>query len=1508
MSDDLLFDLDTLAATRRGDLARTLANLDAQIAQRRSEIGSAPVLPLPGSAGGVSLAPLGASGDTPDPGRVEAAEVAAQQLDALFEERRRVAAALRAHELRPPDPRLCERAAVAWINGLQTAQQLLDELVPDPAIPRPPRPPIPPRPDPALRTAAAILRFRDQQPRRGIRRLAELQAVAGVDTTWLRHLLHTGCTHVEPPEPQPQMGPTVGVMLPVRLETRFLGDRLLLRVVPDGLWFGRHDTRASQGELDALARYLDAVAAADTELETAQAWRELVSQVGGARAAFLLRSWVETGPDGRPTVRTPQGAELREEPMLPRIEGFPEKLQVWLARGGGAPVPALTLSVDRAHLLADFPDPDVPGDRRWWESWDEAVAVGLAGEIPLDEDGGDLDALYVTGLGDGDPSALFGSHRDEGRLATIPPGTATNSVDGKTASPLDEDPATWWEVLQLPASESDRAVSASLTGDPDLLGNLPGPSEPHRSTSSTLVSSLWPALWGFAGADVWAVPGGTHAAAAWAPHALFPEGPFPTLRIGTQPYGLLPASSLAGWVAASKDPPVETAMQKALLDLRAAYVAAAEARGTVVDASTEELLDLIAQVPTSSVFRHRRAWPLELWWLVLVLLGFGVPWEDIDRAWSERHSLSDVLDLHPARRYGTVSAPRRLTIPLVVPEKLPEGMTVGDVIRELVRLAYEGPRLFSRADILEQEFLQFPPNSLLLRLTIRSLQVAIGDVGRMQLQQPEPPPRPEPVARHSDQPGRLERWIESTPSGALHDTTGEADRFRRVADALLALADLEDVERLERLLRATLDTASHRIDPWLVGLPTRRLQDLVDRQAATFRLGAYGWVDAPRPGKPGPTDAGLLHAPSPGQALTATVLRDRAVNDPAENRWDLDLTSRSVRDADRAAEHVRIGAHLAEALGREVERVVADRDDVARLRQDFPVRTEHEGRRTCDGLAVLAAAPSSLGLDAAKLAELDRLRVGLDSYGDVLVAEAVHHVTEGRAEVAGAVMDAAAGLSRPPHLGLLRTPREGRAVSTSVVLALPAVAPPSLPADPVERAATSPAALADAAAESFVRAHAGEPSSWTFDVSGLGGDGAPVSPRVTLTLDDLGLLPADALALPRTDLERLAAEAGARLLGTPGAACAVVGGDGPGRYERAARLVALLGRNPAGPDSCTEQADAAAPQQPVDADLLSRYTSVRTTVLTLLEQLDVSLALTGGDGGLGSADPVLLTRLVVAARSWGVAPDPPPDPAWEELDPAEVDERQLVATARRARELLETRATASPDTTNATPGEPSPAAALSRGDLVDALATLVSPTGQLAVTSRLPRGDLPSLQRDTTLDETWLSTVAAVRESLARVEVHQLATGVSGGLALTAWTNKHGDPWQLVPDARRAVVAYAAPSLDLAALPGTSPVAVATVDRFVEVIPSEEQTTGAAFGFNAPAARPPQSILLAVPPNLEKPMDEETIVDIVADARLLARARMARPGDLERGLNGMLPASLLPAVGATAVRLDPTGG
>ena len=48
-------------------------------------------------------------------------------------------------------------------------------------------------------------------------------------------------------------------------------------------------------------------------------------------------------------------------------------------------------------------------------------------------------------------------------------------------------------------------------------------------------------------------------------------------------------------------------------------------------------------------------------------------------------------------------------------------------------------------------------------------------------------------------------------------------------------------------------------------------------------------------------------------------------------------------------------------------------------------------------------------------------------------------------------------------------------------------------------------------------------------------------------------------------------------------------------------------------------------------------------------------------------------------------------------------------------------------------------------------------------------------------------------------------------------------------------------------------IAVLVVDEFVEVVPARDTTTALSFGFDAPGARPPQTILLAVPPVPARP-------------------------------------------------------
>jgi hypothetical protein len=237
---------------------------------------------------------------------------------------------------------------------------------------------------------------------------------------------------------------------------------------------------------------------------------------------------------------------------------------------------------------------------------------------------------------------------------------------------------------------------------------------------------------------------------------------------------------------------------------------------------------------------------------------------------------------------------------------------------------------------------------------------------------------------------------------------------------------------------------------------------------------------------------------------------------------------------------------------------------------------------------------------------------------------------------------------------------------------------------------------------------------------------------------------------------------------------------------------------------------------------------------------------------------------------------------------------RLAETARLAVPQLDARLAAAPAAAAAAQMSPAP--------FLDAAAALVSPTGQLAITATTPGTDFPQLQAAPGLDDEWLSVVAAVRPALARLEARQLI----GAPPLTAWANRASDPWQIVAqDTRPLVAIYADTALDLTAVHAF--VAVAALDQFDEVIPAADQRTGAAFGFDAPAARAQQAILLAVPPSTTTALDQATLAQILVETRELAHARMARPVDLDDQVWGLAPTGLLPATGSIATPLEQHG-
>ncbi|MGN9846543.1 hypothetical protein ACTMTI_51400 [Nonomuraea sp. H19] len=322
---------------------------------------------------------------------------------------------------------------------------------------------------------------------------------------------------------------------------------------------------------------------------------------------------------------------------------------------------------------------------------------------------------------------------------------------------------------------------------------------------------------------------------------------------------------------------------------------------------------------------------------------------------------------------------------------------------------------------------------------------------------------------------------------------------------------------------------------------------------------------------------------------------------------------------------------------------------------------------------MLAQQSFPVSVDAGQQAALQELRDGLDAYSDLLVADAVHHLVEGRPEAAGAVMNGAAGLARPPELGLLRTPREGRAVSSSVVLALAHIPAAPLPADDDSRSLLSPAGTLDPSVAAYLAATAGAASAWDFEVR-LTDPALATAIRRVVHLTELDLEPADALALTRTRLESLAVERAAELegvdLGAPGTDGIVVAGTGGHRYEHAASLVGLVGRNPAEPRTLSEEPSTGDPvsqgEVGIDPLLLQRYLATRDVCAALLRRLRGQVELLEPEAGIGGADPEVLRRLLTACAGWGIAPNPPDEAADQTEPPAPADQRRVRRLARAA--------------------------------------------------------------------------------------------------------------------------------------------------------------------------------------------------------------------------------------------------
>lgn len=1458
-----------------------------------------------------------------------------------------------------------------------------------------------------------------------------------------------------------------------------LPNELLIRIYPDDIHKDAHET-ALTAEEDRWGRHFwretwragtapvgGPTYGARRDQEIA-AWRQLATRFGAARAAYVAARLTPTNGPARPA--SPAGdSPLAADPDFPGgvpnrasswtraavARALPER---WLATGSraGAPdnsiwgelIPAVVATGPDPAAAAPAPGttlPQVPVDpgMRWMVDFVEAERIGMGIRMPLTADDAvrGFDRLVVVGVrgASNDPAegaaelrALLAAHRFTWGAAFVPLGIPTNNTEREDAGFSREDAgferSFALEREQRVASlnpNADGALAARAIGlPPDEVARLQHAGGRNQRDASYINRALWPVTFGYFLDQILnnVVPGVD--ALAWREYFALhvrARGPLPSLRIGRQPYGLLPVTSLDRWVSSRPD---LIEVLRALREVWRGCVASVARAGRSGDGGLD-LIETLGLEAVSTRYSWRWARGPRFFDLFCQL-----PGQEIDRGTREiaMETLAERLRVTLqglGLSEGQWTRLSRMTFaqigfdwegPLVQDGESSETQTLRH--NYLERLVDPGVSL---QEIHDEAVTLWPagtPRPLLYQLLrhatlLAYAEQALPNWGAFPTTPTEAPwfePELVDVVREEmgDRPGdplrtpTFWRVLETVRSGAAL-SLGDDLRARgksvpsplqEFLGSVLQLAEVPTAA-LERLLGETLDLASHRLDAWITSLASSRLSEMRANQPEGVYLGGYGWVEDLRPRGSAPLSDGFVHAPSVAQATSAAVLRSGYLahrDDAAGARLQIDLSSRRVRLAKGLLDGVRQGQPLGALLGYRFERALHDGPPqlnrfVAPLRELAPLAGGRlvpaapgepldaiAADNVVDGLKLLDVdrrGGLSLSALGATPAEETTIREALatmsdavDAIGDLALVESVHQAVQGNYARAGATLDAISRGETPADtLDAITTPRSGIAFTQRLVALFNTDAPPENGWSR-ERAR----AVAEPVLTAWAEQYLGSPArvrcqALFFDAGKDPLHGTPTAQQ-SLSLDALGLCALDVVYAPpigetaqQSEIERRLARAAfaRRPAGLPDdASVRLVFTRQPGVHApedltvpqlfelaRAARALITNARPLDARDLArvgTVGDSRTAPPDTALNDVMRRWERTKRALHALFDvsdptaldvlhaaPFDVPTALLGPGVNLlelvRAANLPHPVDLAAAVAATGVPTLPQLDALRDALDafgefavqntvPASIAGAAPQARAELAEQAA--RVTAQVVRIDRTLDEITGTAArdsLAKLALLFGEGFVVLPSFTLA-----PQTDLASaLERRsragdaTALDVvTWLQAVALVREGARRftaATTYADAVGTGGAMAfqVAQFPFDGTDRWN-VPEGpalagATSLVVYAPADLEL-----TKPLAGLMLDEWVEVVPRPTLQTAVSFHYDAPGARAPQAVLLAVSPDPAQRWDAATLAAIVTETCELAKLRTV-DYDALSGLGHLLPAIFL----ANNVGGDPAG-
>ncbi len=1432
------------------------------------------------------------------------------------------------------------------------------------------------------------------------------------------------------------------VLLPVRLETRFFNNatELHIRIYPDQAHLNGHEPELTDAELRAGKWYWEQRWNAVNADVTREAWRALVKTFNARRASWIVRALTPTNlgdlgsatPPQFPEPATKSAAWTRaiQATVLPDrwvalgYQGATEVFRKWSA--GVPDALAVSLTPDPADIAPPPPDNELPIDdgMRWTVEYENALAQGMAITVTDADLGANfklangLTRLVVFGVDwtlkpEQSASAfadLITAHQYSDGFEFLKQGTPTNNT-GAVHSGLNENDDKLAELYD-PGSPSAGGAEGSasqllaralgLDTNSVALDRTPGAALNEQRIASNLFNVLWRGTLGYYLDEMLNVDGDAgdpnplisdatlEQARDHVESFLFPNGPLPTVRLGKQPYGVLPV------VAPNFEPAPNDSFSGrlfALLNkLRPFWERGLNAVPRVANANSRDSLDdillrILQNTPLASTARFRRVIGSATAANTLGLKQYEEIQADI---------LFQILGPHfgwnkPPRITEFVTDPRSYNLPVPwaqangVSETEPLQPNYLASIAEILRgkLGNDARAVLTAqedADTLLQallalaavEEMDYSAHKLVrlhhknigqVETSARAAGVHIAEM--LFAEKVEPRPRA-PMTQTAKVYSRTELAQVILPTVtndlplAIHITRAMRDpgalrqfEFVNLASFLASLDALQTVPsaQIARAFRGVLDCYSHRLDAWYTSLATRRLNEVRATRMVGLHIGGYGWVENLKP-ETQPDSLGYIHAPSIPQAITAAVLRSAHLShqtgesNPGQTPFNIDLSSQRVRIALDVINGVAQGQPLAALLGYRFERDLRERDiTLARFILPFrrlaPLRPNDEAipagqsvesiaaRDVVDGVSLLdkwrndgdaiftqplISSENPSQDDKEKIrAVLNRLADVLDAASDVLMAESVYQTVLGnyeRANVATAALDRQ---ERPVAPDVVRTPRTGKAYAQRVMVLLGngGLLPGWTPC-------SDPRSRAEPRVNAWVGSLLGDPKRIRIAARVLQErtDSNPPDEiaRLSATIDALDISPLSLVFAaapggqqkPSELEERLVMHFASRvpngdehtiieLLDTPP-------NDAPPGSIALGELRAILDwiRRWIGDRRAADARDLAlAEELPSDGidptELETRATQLKTTLAQTISNLQAA-----------KTAPALRAALQRAAAL--NTSNALPHTSLNDADAIV----QLKSQAQEAREYLERVQTEIAQADAGIAGKTLGAFEMAQHHASSIKMIFSKAFPVLATFTPINASELSASLADQTAltNNDALAPIGWLRKmSLVRPGVEAMTSVLSGAsllgspatgastFSLMQLPHQPGQRWQalsfadgVTPTGDVAIFAHIHAKPDV-----TKSLAGFVCDEWIELILNATETTALSFHYDAPGARPPQLMILAVPPEPGmKTWNFQALLDTINETIALGQLRAVGPKELQVLAGGLLPALYLP--------------